>query len=275
VAAGEEHVFISYNADDKALAEELAGLIDARACPAWIAPRDIRSGSDFSEQIHQAIHSCVAFVVLVSESSNRSRYVRAETQQAFNAGLPIHPVRFSAFQPTGGFAFFLQLQQWTDAFGPRRKVNLERLLRDLAAAAGRPLRRPTGKEFNFPNQRPGVTRAAAARPALILSLLGLGAAAILLASALMWPGGGSDAAARSDAAGSGATANGQVASDDTAKAGDGTRLIRDLRDWVITTTPLPPPENVMANEAAGDVAANAASDGNSQSGDVVSNTDGM
>lgn len=136
------HVFVSHGSEDSQDADALAAFIESRGMRAWIAPRDVRPGQDYSEQLQEALESCAAFVVLVSDKANRSPYVRAETEMAFSNGKPIFPIRNSDIQPGTGLAFFLKIRHWTDAFGPGRDTNLARLARELQAATGTPVDPP-------------------------------------------------------------------------------------------------------------------------------------
>ncbi len=136
------HVFVSHGSDDSDEAEGLAAFIEAKGMRAWIAPRDVRPGQDYSEQLQEALENCAAFVVLVTDKANRSPYVRAETEMAFSNGKPIFPIRTSDIQPGAGLAFFLKIRHWTDAFGPGRDTSLGRLARELQAATGVPVDPP-------------------------------------------------------------------------------------------------------------------------------------
>jgi len=130
------HVFVSHSSDNRELAQELAAFIEARGVKVWIAPRDVRPGTDYSEQLQLAIETCLAFVVLVTDMANKSPYVRAETEMAFSSHKPIFPVRISDIQPAAGLAFFLKIRHWTDAFGTGRSESLARLARELQTLSG-------------------------------------------------------------------------------------------------------------------------------------------
>lgn len=130
------HVFISHGSDDRDEAAELSAFIEARGIRTWIAPRDVRPGQDYSEQLQHAIEQCVAFVVLVTDKANISPYVRAETEMAFSTGKPIFPVRQSDIQPAAGLAFFLKIRHWTDAFGKHGDSAMERLGLELDTLCG-------------------------------------------------------------------------------------------------------------------------------------------
>lgn len=130
------HVFISHGSENRDEANALCALLEDRGIRVWIAPRDVRPGMDYSEQLQLAIEQCSAFAVLVTEKANRSPYVRAETEMAFSTHKPIFPVRSSDIAPGAGLALFLKIRHWTDAFGPEREANLERLVRELQTLAG-------------------------------------------------------------------------------------------------------------------------------------------
>jgi hypothetical protein len=127
------HVFVSHSSDNRELATELAAFLEARGLRVWIAPRDVRPGMDYSEELQLAIENSCAFIVLVTDMANKSPYVRAETEMAFSGHKPIFPVRTSDLQPAPGLAFFLKIRHWTDAFGKSRSDNLDRLVRELQA----------------------------------------------------------------------------------------------------------------------------------------------
>src|SRR5688500_13074912 len=130
------HVFVSHSSDNRELANDLAAFLEARGVRIWIAPRDVRPGMDYSEQLQLAIESAVAFVVLVTDMANKSPYVRAETEMAFSNHKPIFPVRITDIQPAAGMALFLKIRHWTDAYGPSKGANLDRLARELQTLSG-------------------------------------------------------------------------------------------------------------------------------------------
>ena len=130
------HVFISHGSENRREAEEISAFIEGHGIRTWIAPRDVRPGMDYSEQLQSAIEQCLAFVVLVTETANSSPYVRAETEMAFSNNKPIFPVRQSDIMPAAGLAFFLKIRHWTDAYGANAKAGMDRLAQELRALAG-------------------------------------------------------------------------------------------------------------------------------------------
>jgi hypothetical protein len=110
-------------------------MLEARGIPVWIAPRDVRSGMNYSEELQRAIEACAAFVILVTDKANRSPHVRAVTEMAFSTEKPIFPVRTSYIAPADRLTLFLKIRHWTDAFGSEREANLDLLASQLATLA--------------------------------------------------------------------------------------------------------------------------------------------
>ena len=140
------HVFVSHSSDNRELASDLAAFLEARGVRIWIAPRDVRPGMDYSEQLQLAIESAVAFVVLVTDMANKSPYVRAETEMAFSNHKPLFPVRITDIQPAAGLALFLKIRHWTDAYGASKGANLDRLARELQTLSGVGTDAPAGAD---------------------------------------------------------------------------------------------------------------------------------
>jgi hypothetical protein len=137
-----EHIFLSYSTTDRPLADDLLRRLESKNLRVWMAPRDVRPGSDYSESIQDAIETSAAVVALVSDEANRSRHVRAEIEIAFSCGKPLFPVRFSDIAPAKGLALFLGLGHWTDLFGAGEAANLDRLAAALGQIGAVPVPQP-------------------------------------------------------------------------------------------------------------------------------------
>ena len=132
------HIFLSHGSENRDEANAMTRYLEERGLKVWIAPRDVRPGVDYSEALQEAIEGCAAFIVLVTDKANKSPYVRVETEMAFSLHKPIFPVRTTDVKPGPGLALFLKIRHWTDAYGPQREESMERLARELRAAAGVP-----------------------------------------------------------------------------------------------------------------------------------------
>jgi adenylate cyclase len=112
-------VFLSYSSADKATAlAVLAGLENQGIC-CWIAPRDIPAGSEYGQQIVEAVKTCRIVVVIFSAHANTSPHVRREVERAVSAERIIVPFRIEDITPTGAMEYALSNTHWLDALsGP-------------------------------------------------------------------------------------------------------------------------------------------------------------
>lgn len=170
------HIFLSYSSADQTFAEDLVRQLEAAGNRIWFAPRNVRPGTDYSEQIQAAIEQAGAFVIIVSRAANESDFVRAETEMAFSRRRPIFPVRCGPVAPAPGLALFLQLRHWTDAFGPSRHNAVARLGNELAGLTQRGGRggKRGGKSMFRRTPAPG-PEPAHSRAMIPLAVLGSGA----------------------------------------------------------------------------------------------------
>lgn len=177
---GDGHVFVSYSSADRGVAEDLVRQLESVGNRIWFAPRDVRPGKDYSEQIQSAIEQARAFVVIITNDSNESDFVRAETEMAFSRRRPIFPVRFAATAPAPGLALFLQLRHWTDVFGTGRQDAVARLGRELAAIGER-----GGRSRFVRSRHPAPQRV---RSRAMIPLAAVGCAALLACGLLIAQG---------------------------------------------------------------------------------------
>ncbi len=127
-----EQVFISYSTDDTASAEQIRAGLEAASIPCWMAPRDIAPGQDYAEQIISAIESCSVLLLVLSESSNRSQYVRNEVERAIAKRKLVIPLRIHDVTPSPSLEFFISNAQWVDAW----QVPVATIIGPLVAAIG-------------------------------------------------------------------------------------------------------------------------------------------
>lgn len=167
------HIFVSYSSADRAFAEDLVRQLEAAGNRIWFAPRNVRPGTDYSEQIQGAIEQAGAFVIIISNAANESDFVRAETEMAFSRRRPIFPVRCGPVAPAPGLALFLQLRHWTDAFGPSRHNAVARLGHELAGLAPRGGKR--GGKSRFVRADDAAAPPPRSRAMIPLAVLGCGA----------------------------------------------------------------------------------------------------
>jgi len=108
-------VFLSYAAADKATAFEVVKGLEDHGIRCWVAPRDIPAGSEYGEQIIDAVKGCRMFVVIFSAGANASPHVRREVERAVSAEKTIVPFRIEKIEPTGAMEYALGNTHWLDA----------------------------------------------------------------------------------------------------------------------------------------------------------------
>jgi hypothetical protein len=248
-----EHVFLSYCSDDKRFAEELVRDLESDGIRIWYAPRNVRPGIDYSEQIQAAIESAGAFVIIISEASNQSDFVRAETEMAFSRRRPIFPLRIAPVAPAAGLALFLQLRHWTDAFGPRRQTATARLgeeLRGLTLSRG-PRR---GNKTLFRRDRPrgaGGRTLSGRRSRAALLLIATGSGALMLFLFLLLQTNSQSRAQMRDGPPGSAGGNAEAsASPPNTGVPNYEPVVESWARYIMETAPPPPDENLAMDNVA-------------------------
>ena len=151
--------FISYASQDQEFAERLHGDIRAKGLRCWFAPEDLKIGDRFHERIEESIHIYDKVMIVLSESSVRSRWVEREVSAAREREdrenrLVLFPIRIDdvvmdAPQPWAAdirrTRHIGDFQRWRDHDSYLKA--LDRLVRDLRADGTTPVGRDhrTGK----------------------------------------------------------------------------------------------------------------------------------
>ena len=126
-------VFLSYSREDAAKAKSLAAALERAGHQVWW-DRHIRSGSEYSGAIEEALNSADAVLVLWSKASIASPWVRDEAAEGRDSGRLV-PVVLDECRPPMGFRQFqsMDLSGWTGRGAPKR---LNELLGAIAGKSG-------------------------------------------------------------------------------------------------------------------------------------------
>lgn len=68
----EQKIFLSYHSSKVELVEHLAKYLERNGIKSWYAARNIRSGEEWDESIHNAIKNCTAVVLLFCSQADAS-----------------------------------------------------------------------------------------------------------------------------------------------------------------------------------------------------------
>lgn len=144
-------VFISYARSDRDHAAALASSLEASGVSVWW-DREIPPGRTFDEVIEEALTVARCVLVLWSENSIQSRWVRAEASAAAERGILV-PVLVEAAEPPLEFRN-IQAADLTAWHGDAANPELQKLLATVSAMVGkgavspvRPIRRSAGRQM--------------------------------------------------------------------------------------------------------------------------------
>lgn len=129
--------FISHAKADEKKADAIARALEAKGFKCWIAPRDVKPGRSYGDEIIRGIESARNFVLVLSKASNDSAFVAREVERAVSKKKPIFAVRVADVQPAPALELFISGTQWIDAFPGRLATHVDRLVNMLAEEEGR------------------------------------------------------------------------------------------------------------------------------------------
>lgn len=123
-------IFVSYATADRDVAFRIVGFLEGQGIHCWVAPRDVAPGVEYGHAIINAIEQCKALVLVLSDQSNDSQFVRKEVERAVSKTKVVLPVRIREVTPSGSLEFYISSAQWVDAW----KTPMEQHLMPLVAA---------------------------------------------------------------------------------------------------------------------------------------------
>jgi formylglycine-generating enzyme required for sulfatase activity len=187
MASAEIFLFVSHVSEDRDVAMAIVAELERRGLRCWIAPRDVRPGRPFDDEIANAIESSRAMLLIFSEQCNASEYIRREVTFAGESQKVVIPFRIENAQPKHGLRVRLSDLHWLDGFASREKA-IDELVRtfpetESAAAseqAPSAIARPGADEAKArPDEERRLPPLSEARPKRTLSRPALAAAALI------------------------------------------------------------------------------------------------
>jgi TIR domain len=127
--------FISHAAEDRESAEAICQGLETSGFRCWIAPRDVRPGQVYLEEIIRGIELAKCLVLVLSRNANQANMVRDEVERAYNKGKPIFPVRIEEVLPSRGLELLVSTAHWIDAWRGNLSEHIGKLVLRLAEGA--------------------------------------------------------------------------------------------------------------------------------------------
>lgn len=165
-------VFLSYDREDSAAAGSIARALEKAGHEVWW-DRHIKSGAQYSKEIEQALKAADAVVVLWSERSVDSAWVRDEAADGRDSGRLV-PVKIGKVEPPLGFRQY-QTSDLTRWRGRASSAQFQEMLGAVEALGG-------GRQADRPKTEPVPSRRA--QPKGLIA--GVVAALLLIAGMLWW-----------------------------------------------------------------------------------------
>jgi TolB-like protein len=142
-ASSGRDVFVSYASQDAAVADAVVENLERQGIRCWIAPRDVRPGTEYADAIVAAINEAKAVVLILSGSAVASSHVGRETERAASKHKQIIAFRIDAASLSRSLEYFLSNSQWIDAAALGREGALGRLAEAVGQAPPVPPAKPT------------------------------------------------------------------------------------------------------------------------------------
>lgn len=125
-------IFLSHSSTDAAIAEEICEQLEKNGIKCFIAPRDIRPGKEYAEEINNGIDQSAAMVLLMSQSANSSPHVLREVEHAVSSNTPILVYKLEEVALSRSMEYFLMTHQWVSAKSREDYADILAFAQDLA-----------------------------------------------------------------------------------------------------------------------------------------------
>ncbi|MCM1539256.1 MAG: toll/interleukin-1 receptor domain-containing protein [bacterium] len=133
-------IFLSHSSKDADIANQICEQLEKNGTKCFIAPRDIRPGKEYAEEIINGIDESAAVILLMSQNANSSPHVLREVEHAVSGGTPILVYKIENVVLSKSMEYFLMTHQWVSAKPQEDYADIVAFVQDLAEkedAAGR------------------------------------------------------------------------------------------------------------------------------------------
>ena len=112
-------VFISHSSIDKDLASQVSKLLESHGLSCWIAPKGIREGQKWAEELVKNLHASDVLLVLLTKHCVESRHTLREVILADQQNnMKVIPLYTPQVKLTGAWQYFLCDRHWRNIIAP-------------------------------------------------------------------------------------------------------------------------------------------------------------
>ena len=105
------YAFISYSTKNQASADAMRELFTKHNIDTWMAPYDIPAGSEYAEVLYDALTGCSCLVLMLTDISQNSQWVKKEVNIAITNGKTVIPVKLEDVELNSSMKLYLNDQQ--------------------------------------------------------------------------------------------------------------------------------------------------------------------
>lgn len=127
------YVFISHSSNNADIASYICSMIENNGHRCFIAPRDIRSGYEYAEEIINGIDNSDVMLLLLSQDANDSPHVLREIERAVSKKIPVIVYKMEEVQLSRSMEYFLMTHQWVSAKPNNDHSEMLRCINEMAA----------------------------------------------------------------------------------------------------------------------------------------------
>jgi hypothetical protein len=120
--------FISYSQLDRDVAHSLCSFLESNGITCWISPRDVLPGANYPASIIEGIDKSRIIILVFSKSSNTSRHVFRELDEAILKNIRILPFRIHDEPLSDDMKYFINIHHWLDAYKDSPETYFDELL---------------------------------------------------------------------------------------------------------------------------------------------------
>ncbi|MCM1102735.1 MAG: toll/interleukin-1 receptor domain-containing protein [Clostridium sp.] len=125
-------IFLSHSSKDADIANQICEQLEKNGTKCFIAPRDIRPGKEYAEEIINGIDESAAVVLLMSQNANSSPHVLREVEHAVSGGTPILVYKIEDVALSKSMEYFLMTHQWVSSKPQEDYADIVAFVHDLA-----------------------------------------------------------------------------------------------------------------------------------------------
>lgn len=172
-------IFLSHSSTDAKLANEICQELESVGHKCFIAPRDIRSGYEYAEELVNGIDGSDIMLLLLTKQANESPHVLREIERAVSKNKAIIVYKLEEVTLSKSMEYFLMTHQWLDVKVGKDHSDIVRAIDEHSAAHGEKAAPPTNPAASSGTKSSKKLTLSIIAAAVILAAAGIAIAAIL------------------------------------------------------------------------------------------------